>query len=46
MGKPTSIPKEDYIIRNSKNWHTHRGAQKSDVGLSAMVEMHRIVVRS
>ena len=45
MGKPTAIPKEDYIIRNSKDWFRQPGARPSDVGLSAMVEMHRIVGR-
>ncbi|KAM0751306.1 hypothetical protein T439DRAFT_380294 [Meredithblackwellia eburnea MCA 4105] len=45
MGKPYSIPKEDFIIRNAKSWHREPGAQKTDVGLSAMVEMHRIVGR-
>lgn len=44
MGKPYSIPKEDFIIRNAKSWYREPGAQKTDVGLSAMVEMHRIVV--
>ena len=44
MGKPYSIPREDYIIRSAKTWHTQPGAQRSDSGLSAMVEMHRIVV--
>ncbi|KAI5481117.1 hypothetical protein MNV49_005552 [Pseudohyphozyma bogoriensis] len=45
MGKPYSIPKEDYIIRNAKTWFRQPGAQKTDVGLSAMAEMHRIVGR-
>ncbi|KAL8290408.1 hypothetical protein RQP46_002666 [Phenoliferia psychrophenolica] len=45
MGKPYSIPKEDFIIRNAKTWFQAPGAQKTDVGLSAMVEMHRIVGR-
>lgn len=44
LGKPSSIAKEDFIIRNGKNWYKQRGSIKSDVGLSAMVEMHRIVV--
>jgi hypothetical protein len=44
MGKPYSIPKEDYIIRSARTWHTQPGAQRSDSGLSAMAEMHRIVV--
>lgn len=44
MGKPYSIPKEDYIIRSARTWHTLPGAQQSDVGLSAIVEAHRIVV--
>lgn len=33
------------MIRNSKDWWKQAGALKSDIGLSAMVEMHRIVVR-
>ncbi|CEQ40119.1 SPOSA6832_01704, partial [Sporobolomyces salmonicolor] len=45
MGKPYSIPKEDYIIRSASTWHTQPGALPSDAGLSAMVEMHRIVGR-
>lgn len=45
MGKPSSIPREDYILRNAKDWHKQRGSSKSDVGLSAMVEMHRMVGR-
>lgn len=45
MGKPSSIPKEDFLLRNAKEWHLQRGASKSDVGLSAMVEMHRMVSR-
>jgi hypothetical protein len=45
MGKPSSIGKEDFMIRNSKDWWKQAGALKSDIGLSAMVEMHRIVVR-
>ncbi|KAK4698784.1 hypothetical protein P7C70_g7483, partial [Phenoliferia sp. Uapishka_3] len=45
MGKPYSIPKEDFIVRNAKSWYREAGAQKTDVGLSAMVEMHRIVGR-
>lgn len=46
MGKPYSISKEDFIIRSAKTWWHEPGSQKTDVGLSAMVEMHRIVVRS
>ncbi|SDA01519.1 BZ3500_MvSof-1268-A1-R1_Chr10-1g02747 [Microbotryum saponariae] len=45
MGKPFSIPKEDYLIRNARTWFLQPGAQPSDSGLSAMVEMHRIVGR-
>lgn len=44
MGKPYSIPKEDYIVRSAKTWFSQPGSQRSDSGLSAMVEMHRIVV--
>lgn len=33
MGKPVSIAKEDYIIRNSKDWFRSNSAQKSDIGL-------------
>ncbi|SCV73842.1 BQ2448_6272 [Microbotryum intermedium] len=43
MGKPFSIPKEDYLIRNARTWFLQPGAQPSDSGLSAMVEMHRCV---
>jgi len=45
MGKPYSIPREDYIIRSASNWYTQPGSIPSDVGLSAMVEMHRIIGR-
>lgn len=45
MAKPSAIPREDYILRNAKDWHKQRGSIKSDVGLSAMVEMHRMVSR-
>ncbi|GAA5934373.1 Zn(II)2Cys6 transcription factor [Sporobolomyces koalae] len=45
MGKPYSIPREDYIIRSASNWYTQPGSIASDVGLSAMVEMHRIIGR-
>ncbi|GAA6004116.1 hypothetical protein JCM10207_002434 [Rhodosporidiobolus poonsookiae] len=45
MGKPYSISKEDFIIRNAATWHRQSGCQPSDSGLSAMVEMQRIVGR-
>ncbi|GAA5889963.1 hypothetical protein JCM16303_004877 [Sporobolomyces ruberrimus] len=45
MGKPYSIPREDYIIRSASTWYTQPGSITSDVGLSAMVEMHRIIGR-
>lgn len=45
MGKPYSIPREDYIIRSASSWYTQAGSIPSDVGLSAMVEMHRIIGR-
>ncbi|GAA5983553.1 hypothetical protein JCM5350_000273 [Sporobolomyces pararoseus] len=45
MGKPYSIPREDYIIRSASTWYTQPGSIGSDVGLSAMVEMHRIIGR-
>ncbi|GAA5974497.1 hypothetical protein JCM11641_002056 [Rhodosporidiobolus odoratus] len=45
MGKPYSISKEDFLIRNASTWHRHPNAQPSDSGLSAMVEMQRIVGR-
>ncbi|GAA5906540.1 Zn(II)2Cys6 transcription factor [Sporobolomyces salmoneus] len=45
MGKPYSIPREDYIIRSASTWYTQPGSIPSDVGLSAMVEMHRIIGR-
>ncbi|GAA5907259.1 hypothetical protein JCM6882_008404 [Rhodosporidiobolus microsporus] len=45
MGKPYSISREDYLIRSASGWHRQPGAQPSDSGLSAMVEMHRVVGR-
>ncbi|GAA5822507.1 hypothetical protein JCM11251_006362 [Rhodosporidiobolus azoricus] len=45
MGKPYSISREDYLIRSASHWHRQPGMQPSDSGLSAMVEMHRIVGR-
>ncbi|BGP18069.1 hypothetical protein JCM10213v2_006120 [Rhodosporidiobolus nylandii] len=45
MGKPYSISKEDFIIRSAPTWHRQVGNQPSDSGLSAMVEMQRIVGR-
>ncbi len=45
MGKPAMIGKEDFIIRNCKAWFTQPGAQLTDSGLSALVQMHRIVGR-
>lgn len=45
MGKPYSI-REDYIIRNSKTWHLQRCSAVQDLGLVAMVDLHRTFVRS
>lgn len=45
MGKPYSIAKEDFIIRSAPTWWRGPGAISSDAGLSAMVELLRIVVR-
>jgi len=45
MGKPAMIAKEDFILRNCKTWFTQPGAQLTDSGLSALVQMHRIVGR-
>ncbi|GAA6061307.1 hypothetical protein JCM10212_005421 [Sporobolomyces blumeae] len=45
MGKPVAIPREDYIIRSASNWFTQPASIPTDIGLSAMVEMHRIVGR-
>lgn len=46
MGKPGCIPKEDLIVRSAKRWSLKPGSQQSDVDVSAIVEMHRVVVRS
>jgi len=45
MGKPYAISKEDFLVRNATNWWRSPGALPSDMGLSAMVEVLRIVVR-
>lgn len=45
MGKPHAISKEDFLVRNAVNWWQQPGALPSDAGLSAMVEVLRIVVR-
>lgn len=45
MGKPAMISKEDFIVRNASVWHRQPGTMASDSGLSAMVELLRIVVR-
>lgn len=44
MGKPSMISKEDFIVRNASVWHRQPGTMASDSGLSAMVELLRIVV--
>ena len=45
MGKPSCIgSREDLIIRSAKDWHKQPGTQSSDVSVSAIVEMHRVVV--
>ncbi|KAM0790082.1 hypothetical protein ACM66B_005410 [Microbotryomycetes sp. NB124-2] len=46
MGKPFSIPKEDFILRSARTWYKESGAsRRTDGGLCGMVEMHRIVGR-
>ncbi|BGP26143.1 zn(2)-C6 transcription factor [Rhodotorula toruloides] len=45
MGKPAMISKEDFIVRNASVWHRQPGTMASDSGLSAMVELLRIVSR-
>lgn len=46
MGKPYSIPKEDYIIRNAAtHWWQSPGTIATDVGLCAILEAIRIVAR-
>ena len=45
MGKPFSIPKEDYILRSARSWFRQPDAQKTDGGMCGMVDMHRILVR-
>ncbi|KAH8918123.1 hypothetical protein BT69DRAFT_1285999 [Atractiella rhizophila] len=45
MGKPYSIPKEDFIIRNSRTWHRQRASSIGDTGIVAMVQLHRINTR-
>ncbi|KAM0746858.1 hypothetical protein T439DRAFT_110689 [Meredithblackwellia eburnea MCA 4105] len=42
MGKPSCIAKEDLIIRSAKRWFTRNGSQPTDIGLCAMVELHRV----
>lgn len=45
MGKPFSIPKEDYILRSARSWFRQPDAQKTDGGMCGMVDMHRILVK-
>ncbi|KAK4051002.1 hypothetical protein OIV83_003131 [Microbotryomycetes sp. JL201] len=45
MGKPFSIPKEDFILRSARTWYKESSASRTDGGLCGMVEMHRIVGR-
>ncbi|BGP71975.1 hypothetical protein NBRC10513v2_005361 [Rhodotorula toruloides] len=45
MGKPAMISKEDFIVRNASVWHRQPGTMVSNSGLSAMVELLRIVSR-
>ncbi|KAL8286768.1 hypothetical protein RQP46_004296 [Phenoliferia psychrophenolica] len=46
MGKPSCIgSREDLIIRSAKEWCKQPGIQPSDVSVSAIVELHRVVGR-
>lgn len=44
MGKPWTI-REDWIIRNSRHWGLQRLSKPWDLGLSALVELMRIMTR-